>query len=131
VDYNWDRAKNYFTAIFALHTVSNSMIITTACLLNSESDSVKYEARWAINYANMVLVFGFLAIEVKQIVAQRMDYLKDASNYNDLFFIFAFYATMIFDWQFGAVDYEGTAEITRICYVILTVSSFIKFLSLS
>ena len=83
------------------------MIVATACILNSEAGSPKYQARWIINYINMVLVCGFLAIEVKQIEAQRMDYLKDASNFNDLLFIFAFYITMIFDWQFGAVEYEG------------------------
>ncbi len=45
------------------------MIIITACLLNSSGGSPKYEARWAVNYANMILVFGFLAIEVKQMIA--------------------------------------------------------------
>jgi hypothetical protein len=109
------------------------MIIVNVALIQADPDydSLKFRARWSLNIINVVLTFASVVIfEARHIIRNSKSYFKDLWNLNDLFFVIWFYATLICDWVFGTED-ANSLQIKRIMYVVLVISTFLRFLNLS
>ena len=133
LNYHWSLVSRYYVMLFLSFFCSMVMIVVNVSLLQAhpDYDSLKFRTRWCLNILNVVLTFASVVVfEARHIIKNSKSYFKDLWNLNDLFFVVWFYATLICDWVYGTEDKQGL-QIIRIMYVVLIVTTFLRFLNLS
>lgn len=109
IDFHWNRGyKTLLWANLIIFSTIFGLLLVCATLVHYPRETDESQTRQTILAVNSVLVLCYVPFfEIRQLLRQRKNYFREINNWNDIFFLVTFIATVSSDFAYGTMEEDS------------------------